>query len=152
MMLNDQQIEAAARKLCELRGVNPDGKFVIKVYVPPEDGQILNHVHKHCFQWEAMVEEIRAYLQVQESVAFVQIEPVPTERLKEVEKWFEKKAPPPLCECLFPATCPRCKPDPTGSRECVWCRCSESRHVGAANMCLGASRGECLCAGFKALS
>ena len=67
-MLNESQIEAAARKLCELRGI----KF---------GGESLAEGFGEAFALMGARDEIRAYLQVQEALAFASIEPVPTERL-----------------------------------------------------------------------
>ena len=53
-MLTDQQIEAAARKLCELRGIDPDINYqVIGSALPPA------------------IKEIRAADQVREAIASV---------------------------------------------------------------------------------
>ncbi len=75
-MLNELQIEQAARKLCEIRGVEADYTREINLY--PSNKELAER-------------EIRAHLQVQEAVAYVEpigalerIDPAQYKRLREV--------------------------------------------------------------------
>lgn len=144
-VLTDQQIEAAARKLCELRGWNPDSEFTIKVYLPPNAAQVLNKVHKTCFQWEAMADEIRAADQVRDAIDSAlmaeleaELEQVESGRFARMIEYFGQRdsqlnsiVPPPFCPPPGPCECGhsyyehlrnRLNPDLHG---CRFCDCTD---------------------------
>ena len=54
--MTPKQLEAAARKLCEIRGVDPDEAIGII------EGESI------VFQWCIVADEIRAYLEIQEAI------------------------------------------------------------------------------------
>ena len=62
-MLTDQQIEAAARKLCELRGIDPDDEIGKRYTAACSIETVL--------QWHSAALEIRAADQVREAIASV---------------------------------------------------------------------------------
>lgn len=75
-MLTDQQIEAAARKLCEIRGIVPDAQALQMTRSGPSYLKMAR-------------DEIRAYLQVQEAVDYAEA----------IGATVGDKAEPGKCEC-----------------------------------------------------
>ena len=71
-MLTDQQIEAAARKLCELRGIDPDFSYLVTVADAPVGGQLKLHEETRT-HWQCVADEIRAADQLREAIASVSI-------------------------------------------------------------------------------
>lgn len=59
--MTEQQLEAAARHLCALRGVNPDGMMVAQAS--------RDLVHRTWPAWRQAALEIQQHLQVQEAIA-----------------------------------------------------------------------------------
>lgn len=83
-MLNELQIEMAARKLCELRGIDPD--WPTSVGLSPLD-----------WSWKRLIPEIRAAEQVREAIAYTVAE---SQRKAFDEVMATPFCPPPgLCEC-----------------------------------------------------
>lgn len=91
-MLTDQQIETAARKLCELRGLKPESETVFTERAPHSPTYRVSSTHlKDC------IREIRAADQVREATAFAV-------QKAEWDKRHEPQSPPfcpppGLCEC-----------------------------------------------------
>ena len=100
-MLNDLQIEAAARKLCEIRGLNPNGSALRMTNTGPSN--------QAC-----AMDEIRAYLQVQEAVSYIEplgaLERIDPRQWAQMDEYFKSKwpsynraaepeLPPGPCEC-----------------------------------------------------
>lgn len=87
-MLTDQQIEAAARKLCELRGWEPESETVFTERAPHSPTYRVSSTHlKDC------IREIRAADQVREAIAFATTVQVPATE------------PPPFCPPPGPCEC-----------------------------------------------
>lgn len=100
-MLNDQQIEQAARKLCELQGIVPDAQALQMTRIWPS-------------YLEMARDEIRAFLQVQEAVTSVAspLERIYPQQWARLEEYFRSKrggreavaesdTPPGPCCCGF---------------------------------------------------
>ena len=67
-MLTDQQIEAAARKLCELRGIDPDYVFGKRI---TEWNPVTRTAIEDVLNWQNLACEIRDADQVREAIASV---------------------------------------------------------------------------------
>lgn len=65
-MLTPEQLEAAARKLCEIRGIDPDERCENET----RHDEFISTTIAY-FAWEECAEEIRAYLEIQEAVRYV---------------------------------------------------------------------------------
>lgn len=90
-MLTEPQIEQAARKLCELRGIDP-GKVFSRQTAVVEDFRFETRI---VLTWEYCALEIRAYLQVVEAIA-----------LMHRDEWRKSQAePPPFCPPPGPCEC-----------------------------------------------
>lgn len=70
--MTDDQIEAAARKLCELRGIDPDGQGSPTGAWPASPFNPNPIVPTHHRNWQDATVEIRRHLQVREAVHFVE--------------------------------------------------------------------------------
>lgn len=66
--MTPKQLEAAARKLCEIRGVDPDKQYTFTVANDPGPDGALSLSEESAFEWEYRAHEIRAYLEIQEAI------------------------------------------------------------------------------------
>lgn len=64
--MTDQQLEAAARKLCELRGVDPDR--LVPTSPPPNDMGYVPAVLLTVPAWRQAKAEIQGFLQIAQAV------------------------------------------------------------------------------------
>ena len=66
--MTNEQLKAAAYKLCELRGMNPE---VLVVHGPPPDANgVVLSVALYSPQWQLIAEEIRYHLQFLEAIEY----------------------------------------------------------------------------------
>lgn len=70
--MNEKQLETAARRLCELRGVDPDAQ-VAHGADPNPDGTVYAVVW-YSPAWTRAIREIRHQLQINEAIAAAQKE------------------------------------------------------------------------------
>jgi hypothetical protein len=76
-MLTPEQLEAAARKLCEIRGIDADLKhFFTEADV--DAGGALHLTERAVAEWECKAEEIRSYLEIQQAIQSI---PQPSPRI-----------------------------------------------------------------------
>jgi len=68
-MLTPEQLEAAARKLCEIRRIDPDERCEDET----RHDEFISTTIVY-FAWEKCAEEIRAYLEIQEAIQNVPCE------------------------------------------------------------------------------
>ena len=66
-MLTPEQLEAAARKLCEIRGIDPDEVFGKRFRIDKSENPEVVSV----LWWENLAVEIRAHLEIQEAIQSV---------------------------------------------------------------------------------
>lgn len=66
--MTEQQIEAAARKLCEIRGIDPDR--MVPHGAPPNDHGYVPAVLLHSPAWRMAVSEVRNFYQLAKAVDF----------------------------------------------------------------------------------
>ena len=66
--MTDPQIEAAARKLCELRGQDPNKQTTRNP--KPGPGGVVYDIAIYCYMWEIAVDEIRGRLMMDEAIAY----------------------------------------------------------------------------------
>jgi len=71
--MNEQTIERAARKLCELRGINPDQ--MIPHGAQPDARGFVPAVLCHSPAWVLVSKEVRACLQVDTAIDFARSNP-----------------------------------------------------------------------------
>lgn len=64
--MTDEQLEAAARKLCELRGIDPER--MVPTAPPPTDMGYVPAVLLHTPAWRAAVAEIRGFYQIAQAL------------------------------------------------------------------------------------
>ena len=64
--MTEQQIEAAARKLCEIRGVNPDAR--VAHGAPPNENGIVHAVLVYSPYWRVVAREVLSFYQVAQAV------------------------------------------------------------------------------------
>ena len=69
-MLTPEQLEAAARKLCEIRGIDADLKHTF-TEADVDDIGALHLTERAVAERECKADEIRAYLEIQEAVQSV---------------------------------------------------------------------------------
>lgn len=83
-MLTPEQLEAAARKLCEIRGIDADLKHAF-TEADVDGSGALHLTERTVAEWECKADEIRAYLEIQEAVQSI---PQPSPRIAlRVEGW-----------------------------------------------------------------
>ncbi len=66
--MTEEQVEIAARKLCELRGIDPDKSVPHRA--PPNDHGYVPAVLLHSPAWAPCVSEVRAFYQVAQAIDF----------------------------------------------------------------------------------
>jgi hypothetical protein len=66
--MTEQQIEAAARKLCEIRGIDPD--LLMSHGAPPSDHGYVPMVLLHTPAWRMYVSEVRKFWEMAQAVDF----------------------------------------------------------------------------------
>lgn len=66
--MTEQQIEAAARKLCELRGIDPD--HLISHGAPPSDMGYVPAVLLHSPAWRLVASEVQKFYEMAMAVDF----------------------------------------------------------------------------------
>lgn len=66
--MTEQQLEAAARKLCEIRGIDPD--FLVSHGVPPSDMGYVPAVLLHSPAWTLAVSEVRNFYELAKAIDF----------------------------------------------------------------------------------
>jgi hypothetical protein len=66
--MTPEQLEAAARKLCEIRGIDPDKQYTFTVANDPSPDGALSLSEESDFEWEYRAREIRAYMEIQEAI------------------------------------------------------------------------------------
>lgn len=64
--MTEQQLEAAARKLCELRGIDPER--MIPTSPPPNDMGYVPAVLLHVPAWRQAAGEIRGFYQIAQAI------------------------------------------------------------------------------------
>lgn len=64
MILDDKQKEIAAKKLCEIRGIDPDDQVIDKEFRPGCD------VLMYCRAWQNLVPEIESHIAIAEALNF----------------------------------------------------------------------------------
>ena len=69
-MLTPEQLEAAARKLCEIRGIDADLKHAF-TEADVDGSGALHLTERTIAEWEYKAEQIRAYLEIQEAIQSV---------------------------------------------------------------------------------
>ena len=67
-MLTPEQLEAAARKLCEIRGIDADLKHAF-TEADVDGSGALHLTERTIAEWECKAEQIRAHLEIQEAVS-----------------------------------------------------------------------------------
>lgn len=66
--MTEQQLEAAARKLCEIRRIDPD--FLVSHGAPPNDMGYVPAVLLHSPAWRLAVSEVRQFYEMAMAVDF----------------------------------------------------------------------------------
>lgn len=66
--MTEQQVEAAARKLCEIRGIDPD--FLVSHGAPPNDKGYVPAVLLHTPAWRMAVSEVRKFWEMAQAIDF----------------------------------------------------------------------------------
>ena len=102
-MLTPEQLEAAARKLCEIRGIDPNER---RENETKHDEFISTTVA--FLAWEECADEIRVYLEIQEAVQSV---PQPSPRIVFTIKTQHK--PVSICVCGHNQDCHKSDDGPT---------------------------------------
>ena len=66
-MLTPEQLEAAARKLCEIRGIDADLKHTF-TEADVDGSGALHLTERAVAEWECKADEIRAHLEIQQAI------------------------------------------------------------------------------------
>lgn len=66
--MNEEKLEIAARKLCEIRGIDPD--FLVSHGAPPGDHGYVPAVLLHTPAWRMAVSEVRNFWEMARAVDF----------------------------------------------------------------------------------